>query len=138
MRRSRHIDKGLLKFFMHSNSLNDLLEILNNICGQLDLNYLNPRLRHFKYFQFTFFGLMLRARGLLEIMLFRLEPIENNFSEFKKIRAELLNLRKNVQIADNFIKEKKMREGRNKIIEIAEKYSRIFEDINRLLDKYIP
>ncbi|MBN1794258.1 MAG: hypothetical protein JW844_04780 [Candidatus Omnitrophica bacterium] len=123
---------------MHSNSLNDLLEILNNICGQLDLNYLNPRLRHFKYFQFTFFGLMLRARGLLEIMLFRLEPIENNFSEFKKIRVELLNLRKNVQIADNFIKEKKMREGRDKVIEVAEEYSKIFEDINKLLDKYIP
>lgn len=138
MRRSRHVDKGLLKFFMHSNSLNDLLEILNNICGQLDLNYLNPRLRHFKYFQFTFFGLMLRARGLLEIMLFRLEPIENNFSEFKKIRVELLNLRKNVQIADNFIKEKKMREGRDKVIEVAEEYSKIFEDINKLLDKYIP
>lgn len=137
MRHSRHIDKGLLKFFMHSNSLNELLSIVEIICQNLDLNYLNPRLKHFKQFQFTFFGLMLRVKSLIEFMLFKLEPIKENHPEYEDIYFSLIGLKRKINEADRLINKKKMREGINKIIEIAGEYSKIFEDINKLLDKYM-
>ena len=54
----------LLNFILQCNSLKDLLDILQNICNNLDLDYLNPQIKHFRYFQFTFFGLMAKAAGL--------------------------------------------------------------------------
>jgi len=128
MKLSKQNKEYLLDFLMKSNSLNDLLSILKNICENLDLSYLNPRIKHFKYFQFTFFGLMVRAKGLLDIMIFRAESLKNNFNEFSETYSRLIKFRKTMELAYTLVNKKKMLEGKNKIIELNEEYSGIFED----------
>jgi len=132
MKLSKQNKQYLLDFLMKSNSLNDLFGILSNICENLDLSYLNPRIKHFKYFQFTFFGLMVKAKGLLEIMVFKAEFLKNNFSEFEKIYPNLIRLKKDIEITYNLINKNKMLEGKNKIIELNREYSLIFEEITRI------
>ena len=137
MRALKQNKEYLLDFLMKSNSLHDMLGILSNICENLDLSYLNPRIKHFRYFQFTFFGLMVKAKGLLEMMVFRAEFLKNNFSEFEEIYSNLMKLKKNIELAYNLVNKNKMLEGRNKIIELNKEYSEMFEDINKKLKKMI-
>ena len=132
MNSKKQYKRYLLDFLMNSSSLNDLLSILANICENLDLDYLNPRIKHFKYFQFTFFGLMIKVRGLLEMMMFRAEFLKNNINEFNEIHFKLMRLKKNIELAYNFINKNKMLEGKNKLIEINKEYSGVFETITRL------
>ena len=137
MKPSKQNKQYLLDFLMKSNSLKDLFGILSNICENLDLSYLNPRIKHFRYFQFTFFGLMVKAKGLLEMMVFRAEFLKNTFSEFEPIYSELMKLKKNIELAYNSVNKNKMLEGRNKIIELNEGYSAVFEEMAKILVKMV-
>ena len=137
MRALKQNKEYLMDFLMKSNSLNDLLGILSNICENLDLTYLNPRIKHFRYFQFTFFGLMVKARGLLEMMVFRAEFLKNNIEEFNEIYSKLIRLKKNIEIAYSLVNKNKMLEGKKKIIGSNEEYSELFENINKILKSMI-
>jgi len=133
MRKSKQNKDYVLNFLMKSNSLHDLLEILANICENLDLSYLNPRIKHFRYFQFTFFGLMVKAKGLLEIMVFRTEFLRNKLDEYKEIYSRLNKLKISMELAYNLVNKNKMLEGKNKIIELNKEYSEIFNTIQKLV-----
>ena len=132
MRVIKHNKEYILKFLMDGNSLHDLLGILANVSENLDLDYLNPRLKHFRYFQFTFFGLMVKAKGLLEMMVYREEFLKNNDSEFDETYRRLLKLKKTMERAYNLINKNKMVEGKNKIIELNKEYSGTFDDILKM------
>ena len=127
----------MLDFLMKSCSLNDLLGILKNICENLDLDYLNPRIKHFRYFQFTFFGLMVKAKGLLEMMVFKTEFLKQTVLEFMQIHADLSKLQKKMQKAYTLIHTNKMIEGKNEIIECSKEYQNIFENINKTASRMI-
>jgi len=135
MKRQKYVDKYLLNFLMQSNSLHDLLEILANVCKNLNLDYLNPKIKHFKYFQFTFFGLMVKAKGLLEMMIFRVEFLKNNLNEFSETYSKLIKLKKNMELAYNLINKNKMNEGKNEIIKLNKEYSETFDDILKMCRK---
>jgi hypothetical protein len=137
MKPSKQNKEYLLNFLMQSNSLHDLLRILANICENLDLAYLNPRIKHFKYFQFTFFGLMVKAKGLLEIMMFRAEFLKNNFDEFGEIYLKLMTLKKRMGLAYDSINKKEMIKGKNEIIALNKEYSETFENILKTCQKMI-
>ena len=132
MRVIKHNKEYILKFLMDGNSLHDLLGILANVSENLDLDYLNPRLKHFRYFQFTFFGLMVKAKGLLEMMVYREEFLKNNDSKFDETYRRLLKLKKTMERAYNLINKNKMVEGKNKIIELNKEYSGTFDDILKM------
>ena len=137
MRATKHDKEYVLNFLMQSNSLHDLLEILANICENLNLDYLNPQIKHFRYFQFTFFGLMVKAKGLLEMMTFKAEFLKNNVKEFNEIYSRLIKLEKNMSLAYSLINKNKMLEGKNKIVELNREYSETFEDILKLCPRMI-
>lgn len=137
MKKPNQNKEYLLDFLMKSNSLNDLLVILSNICEKLDLTYLNPRIKHFRYFQFTFFGLMVKVKGLLTMMVFKSEFLKNNIEEFDEIYSNLIRLKNNIEIAYDLVYKNKMLDGKNKIIELNNEYSELFENINRILKKMI-
>jgi len=134
MRALKQNKKHLLDFLMKSNSLNDLLDILSNICENLNLDYLNPRIKHFRYFQFTFFGLVVKAKSLLEIMVYRAEFLKNQLNEFDGIYLKLTRLKKSIELTYNLVNKNKMLEGKAKIIELNKEYSELFREINRKLD----
>jgi len=137
MRATKQDKEYVLSFLMKSNSLHDLLEILANVCENLNLDYLNPKIKHFRYFQFTFFGLMARAKSLLEIMTFRAEFLKKNFKEFDEIHSKLIRLRKNIELAYDSICKNKMLEGKKKIIESNKEYSETFDNILKICQKMI-
>ena len=137
MKVTKQNKRYLLNFLMQSNSLHDLLGILANICENLDLTYLNPRIKHFRYFQFTFFGLIVKVKGLLDIMVFRAEFLKNNIYEFDEIFFKLKKLKKNMELTYKSISEKEMAKGKNNIIELNKEYSKIFEDILKICQRMI-
>ena len=122
----------LLNFILQCNSLKDLLDILQNICNNLDLDYLNPQIKHFRYFQFTFFGLMAKAKNLLEMMIFKAEFINKNIIDISEDYQNLIILRGKLERAYSYVKTKKMKDGKNKIIELGEEYTPIFNKIIKL------
>jgi len=135
MRPRRTIDKFTLEFFMTSRSLNDLLNILQNICENIGLENLNPRLKHFRYFQFTFFGLMLRINSLLEQMIFRLDVLKDS-EDFREIYPKILSFKERIIECDSLVRGKKMKRAAEDISLAATEYSKIFSDIEKILDKY--
>lgn len=132
MRKKTKSDEYLEIFRMQSYALNELLAILKGICQNLDLSYMNPKIKHFKYFQFTFFGLMVKAKSLLDMMIFKIEFVKSNVAEYEDLYKNLLKLKKNMEAAYNFIYKNKMKEGKNKIIQVAEEYAEIFKITTKL------
>ncbi len=137
MRRTTKIEEYLEVFIMQSYALNEFLGILKGICQNLDLSYLNPRIKHFKYFQFTFFGLMVKVKSLLDMMIFKMEFVKNNKIEHEKLYKDLLKIKKNIETAYHLIYKNKMNEGKSKIIQVADEYAEIFENATNLLKKEI-
>jgi len=119
----------IMNFLMQSSSLKDLLGILKSISENLDLNYLNPKIKHFKYFQFTFFGLMVKATSLLEMMIYRAEFLKKEKPELEYTYQELLLIKKKLDRAFALIKKNKMVEGKKQIIIAAKEYQQTFERI---------
>ena len=136
MKQQKYVDKYLLNFFMQCNSLKDLLEILETICTIQDLKNLNKRIKHFEYLRFTFFGLMSRVKTILGYMIFKGESLKEKYAELNDIYSKLQQLQQKVFEIDEFIKNKEMRRAKDKIIEISQEYAKIFEEINKLLEKY--
>ncbi len=136
MKSSKKEKEYFVEFLMKSSSLHDLLEILANICKNLELKYLNPRIKHFRYFQFTFFGLMVKAKGLLEMMSFRAEFLKKTNKDFEDVHLKLIRLKKNMDKTYNTIHNDNMEKGRNDIIKIANEYSNIYDLITDSLKKH--
>lgn len=131
MSRKTKAEEYLEIFLMQGYALNELLAILKGICQNLDLSYLNPKIKHFKYFQFTFFGLMVKAKSLLDMMIFKMEFVRNHQTEYEKLYRELLKLKKSMETAYQLIYKNKMNEGKTKIMHIADEYAQIFEIITK-------
>jgi len=126
-------DRYILEFLMQSYSLNELLSILESICENLEMRYLNPNLKHFRYLNLTFFGVLARCRSLLEKMIFRAEVMRRNMPQFSRIHVSLLEFDKTLSCAHTLIMNNKMKKGKEKIIEAAHDYSRVLKDITDTL-----
>ena len=126
-------DDYILEFLMQSHSLNELLEILSSICQNLDLSYLNPDNRHYRYFSVTFFGLIAKAESLLEKMLFRSEMLRHKMPELNEIHRGLVEMNKKVAYANKLIVNRQIRKGKDTIMELAHEYSIIFNEVRRKL-----
>lgn len=137
MSRKTKTDEYLEVFMMQSYALNELLSILKGICQNLELSYLNPRIKHFKYFQFTFFGLMVKAKSLLDMMIFKIEFVKNHETEYEKLYKELLKIKKNMEAAYQLIYKNKMNEGKHKIMQVADEFSEIFESVTKIKRKKV-
>ncbi|MEM4336417.1 MAG: hypothetical protein QXG86_00225 [Candidatus Woesearchaeota archaeon] len=127
----------ILEFLMQGNSLYDSLEILANICENLNLTYLNPRIKHFRYFQFTFFGFIVKVNGIIDRMIFRADFLKNNIPEFGEVYSTLKKLKNNMEMTYKSISEKEMVKGKNQIIELYNDYSKIFAGIIKICKKLI-
>jgi len=136
MRKQKYVDKYLLNFFMQCNSLKDLLEIMETICTVQDLNHLRKRIKHFEYLRFTFFGLMERVKSLLGYMLFKAESLKEKYPELNGTYPNLQQLQQRVFEVDRLIKNKEMKQAKDKIIEISQEYTKIFGEIKKLIEKY--
>jgi len=126
-------DRRVLEFLMQSYSLNELLSILESISNNLSMQNLNPHLKHFRYFNLTFFGILTRCRSLLEMMIFRAEVMRRNMPQFSRIHVNLLEFEKTLSTAHTLITNNNMKEGKEKIIEAAHDYSVILKDITDFL-----
>ena len=126
-------DDYILEFLMQSHSVNELLDILSSVCQNLDLSYLNPDNRHYRYFSVTFFGLIARADSLLEKMLFRSDALRHKMPELNEVHLSLIDVGKKIKHANNLIVNRQMRKGRETIIEVAHEYSIVFKKITEIL-----
>ena len=134
MKLDKQTKENLFDFLVKAGSLKDLLGILSDICENLELEYLNPKIKHYKYFQFTFFGLMVKTKGTLQTMTYKAEHLRNNICEFEDIHEKLRKLQKNTTKAYDLIHTNRMQEGKNKIIETNKEYACI-TDISKLSNK---
>jgi len=133
MKLTKHNKEYCIALLMQGASLKELLGILKSICESLNLKNFNPQLRHSRHFQFTFFGLMVKSRCLLEMMLFRTDFLRKEFDDFKEIHRALSRNYDLIDSAYTLVRKKKMVEGKNKIIECAEEYNKTFEKLKALL-----
>jgi vacuolar-type H+-ATPase catalytic subunit A/Vma1 len=136
MKKQKYLDNYLLNFFMQCNSLKHLLEILETICIVQDLKYLNKRTKSFEYFRFTFFGLMEKVKNILGYILFKAESLKEKYLKIQEIYPKLLQLKQEVFEIDELIKNKEMKKVRENIIKISQEYSKIFEEINEMIEEY--
>ena len=127
MSKKTKTDEYLEVFMMQSYASNELLGILKNICENLDLSYLNPKIKHFKYFRFTFFGLMVKV--------FKMEFIKTHQTGYEKLYKEPLRVKKIMEAAYHLIYKNKMNEGKKKIIQVAEEYTKIFEIVTESIKR---
>ena len=126
-------DRYVLEFLMQSYSLNEFLSILESLCENLEMKYLNPNLKHYRYFNLMFFGVLERSRSLLAKMIFRAEALRRTMPQFSEIHVSLLEFDKNLTAAQVLITNNEMRKGKEKIIEVAHEYPVIFQRISDVI-----
>jgi len=134
--RKQKIDFYTLKFFMETESLYDLLNILGNICSNLNLSFLRTKTKSFEHFRFTFFGLLLKVQSLITSLFFRIEPLEKVNPNFERIKKELTNFKINFDETNNLVKSKKMKEAQEKIILLSKEYEKLFKKILDFAESY--
>jgi len=133
MTSSKGAEEYRLDFLMKSSSLKELLGILSNICVNLDLTYLNPQLKHFRYFQFTFFGLLVKVRSLFERLLFRSAYLGEADERFAALHHQLCALKSLVDESYELVRKRKMKEGAERIEALSREYERLYRTIERAL-----
>jgi len=126
-------DKYVLEFLMQGYSLNEFLSILESISGTLEMKNLNPHLKHYGYFNTTFFGILARVKSLLERMIFRAESLRRTMPQFTEIHLSLLEFEKNLDHTQSLISNRKMKEGKEKIRQIAHEYPEIYKRITDIV-----
>jgi len=126
----------LIEFLMKCSSLDDLLNILLNICENLDLNFKN-NFKKLKKFQFTYFGLIVKVKGLLRMIIFKIEFLRKIWNELDVFYLELLKLNELVDEIYELIKNEKLSQGMEKLIECSKKYNLLFTRIKPLVLKKI-
>jgi len=128
-----------LELYLRAYSLKDLLGILKDICEHTDFINLNPNLKYFKQFRFTFFGLMIKANSLLEMMVYKCEFLKENIDNESLVYLylELVRLKTHMEKAYNLVFHKKLYEGKNVIIESAKSYDKLFQNIQKIFHKVI-
>ena len=66
------------------------------------------------------------------MMIFRAELLKDDPHGFGEIFPRLLTLKKDIGIAYALVDKNKMLEGKDKIIQCAEEYRNIFEDVRKI------
>ena len=132
MSRSQTEKEHLLALLMQAYSLSELFDILKSVCHILPYSSINTRSKHFRHFRFTLFGLMVKVTGLLERVECNLDLLRNTMPECEESYQELKRIAKETSLAYDFIRENKIEEGKEKIIEAADEYAGVFRHIMRL------
>lgn len=127
-------DTFVSNFLMTASSLDEILDILNNICAQLGINYLNPKNKQYKYFAFTFFGLISRAKTLLELLIDRVEVFKQNTKKFSEIHTKLSKIRIELNSIEKLNKVNRIKESNQKIIETAKAYKKVYKNIKKTIN----
>jgi len=123
-------DPQLLKVLLMANSLNEILQMLKLICKNLNLNKVNSRTRHFKDLQFTFFGLIVKANGLMDRLAWQVSGLEMSTKKFSNISPELKEINKTLKYAHTKIEKNNVSESATQLIIAAEKFEKTFNKIN--------
>jgi protein subunit release factor A len=69
-------------------------------------------------------------------MIFKGESLKEKYVKLNDIYSKLQQLQQKVFKIDKLIKDREMRQAKDKIIEISQEYAKIFEEINKLIEKY--
>lgn len=115
--------------FGYASSLKELLDILKSVCMRLNLQHLSTTTKQYRQFRFTFFGLIVKALGLLDRLMFKSELLEQKQKQFHNIIMLLRTVKKELDTAYKKIKNNNIEQGRKRIIEAANKYDAVFRSI---------
>ncbi len=126
-----------LHLLMQAGSLNDLLTILKGISEKIKIDEKTKRIKQYKSFRFMFFGLMVKVTGILEKMLFRCEYLKKQLPEFETIYERFRQLQHILWKSYNHIQDNKIIDGKSLLIQAAEQYEQLFEDIQKTTCKII-
>lgn len=110
-----------LDFLLGSASLGDLLGILAAVCERLDLERLDARVRGWREFRFVFFGLLVKANGLLDMMVYRVDALRAA-APYGELSARLIPVRDALRDAYKLVRDGKLREGTARIVEAERSY----------------
>ena len=119
----------ILQLLLLASSLNELLLSLKLICRNLDLEKVNNRARHFRELRFTFFGLTVKANGILDRMLLQAEFMRQGNKELAETRAGLEKLKKGLGNAFDLVQNGNLRDAARQILETAEEYEKEFKKV---------
>jgi hypothetical protein len=132
MRPLKAFKPQILQFSLLASSLNELLLSLKIICENLDLEKVNCKTRHFREFRLTFFGLMVKANGILDRMLWQAEFLKENNQESAEIFLNLKKLKKSLNNALSLVERNNLRDAAMQILEAAKEYHEEFKQISSL------
>jgi len=117
-------------------SLFELLQSFEVVCENLNLNKMNYRSRHFKDLQLVFFGLVVKANGLSERLVWQADFLQQNNKKFSELYPGLNNTKKGLSKAFQKIQGNNVSETAVEIIRVAKEYEKTYQKIC-LLSKYI-
>jgi|GEM_PF-5150839 len=123
---------GLLSFLLNTESLNDLMSIINDICNSLNPSHKDLRFSY-KGLYFTLLVLNIRARGFLELINFRIEQASRSIKGLDGFKFKIGLFLRNVNIIHKLIKTNKLIEAVNKLEQLSSDYLTIYNKAGPLI-----
>ena len=117
-------------------SLDTVIDVLNNVCENVNVNNRNAKSKNFKNLKFNFYILLMRLKSLLEITLFRVEPLKDD-EEFWQLRDKLKSISIYAEKASKLLQLGQLENTTQKLTminnEYKETYEKTREKITRIL-----
>ena len=136
MNSTKMLKPNILQAMVLGTSLFELLQSLKIVCENLNLEKMNYRSRHFKDLRLLFFGLMVKANGLSERLIYQADFLQQNNKKFAELYSELNNTKSQLSNAYKRIQNNNISETAKQLITIAKEYKKTYQKIC-LLSKYI-
>ncbi len=125
----------ILEILLHSSSLAELLEIIHNICQNMDISHLNTKTKTFRNFRFIFFGLVSRANTLIDLLLYKCGNLRDSDKSIAGLYPSLKSAKARISEVHASINRNRLSDAASQLIGISRDYVSIHEKLRSISEK---
>jgi len=125
----------LLSLLVHNRSLYDLLDMLAEICKNVDFR-VSQKTKSFKGLRLTLFGLLVKLNGTISFILLRTEFLKNQYPKLGELHSKFYRLKNELAQAQALLADNRVQQAKEKIMSAADYYLPCYDTVNAAARKY--
>ena len=127
---------NMLRFLLNTESLNELMIILESVCDGLKPVHRELRIS-LKSLRFTLLVLTIRIKSLIELINFRIDSVINLVKGLDDFKFKIDLFLRDINIIYKLLKQEKITEAVNKLNSLSRDYLLIYGRVSELLKNEI-
>ncbi|HLE06724.1 MAG TPA: hypothetical protein VI790_05185 [Candidatus Nanoarchaeia archaeon] len=127
---------NMLRFLLNTESLNELMIILESVCDGLKPAHRELRIS-LKSLRFTLLVLTIRIKSLIELINFRIDSVSNSVKGLDDFKFKINLFLRDIDIIHKLLKQEKFTEAVSRFNSLSRDYLLIYGRVSELLKNEI-